>query len=57
MAHNIIAPNHTKQMDIMYEYVNKYVDNGSIKTVLTESAENDDNNLMKNLAWKVSKKL
>ena len=40
---------HTKHVDIRYEYVNKYVEDGVVKIVFVKSADNDSNILTKYL--------
>ena len=41
MAGNVTANSHTKYMDIRYKHVNKYVEDGRVKTVAKKSAENN----------------
>ena len=49
MASNIATMSHTKHIDIRYRYVNKYVEDGSVKIVFVKAADNDSNILTKNL--------
>ena len=48
MASNITTTSCTKHVDTRYKYVNEYVEDGVVKIVCVESAENDSNILTKN---------
>ena len=50
MASNITTMFCTKQMDIMYKHVNKYIEDGIVKIVFVKLAENNSNILTKNLS-------
>ena len=43
VAGNVTATTCTKYVNIMYKYISKYVEDGMIKILLGESAENDSN--------------
>ena len=47
---SIMTTSHTKHMDIQYEYVNKYVEDGIVKIIFVNSADNNSNILTKNLS-------
>ena len=48
MVSNITTTFHTKHMDIWYKYVNENVEDGVVKIVFVESADNDSDILAKN---------
>ena len=47
MADNVTVTCHAKHVDIRYEYVTEYVENGLVKNVFVKSVENDSNILIK----------
>ena len=56
MASNITTMCCTKHVDIRCKYVNEYVEDGVVKIVFVNSADNDSGILTKNLSTKLHKK-
>ena len=56
MTSNIMTMCHTKHVDIMYKYVNEYVEAGVVKIAFVKSADNDINILTKKLSAELHKK-
>ena len=56
MEYNNTATSYTKHVDIRYKYDNKYVEDGIVKLVFINSADNDSNNLMKIIGGKLHAK-
>ena len=57
IACNITTKSCTKHVDIRYKYANKYVEDGMVKIVFVNSAENDNNILTHHLGRELHNKL
>ena len=49
MAQNVTTMSSTKHVDIRYKFVNKYVEDGTVKIIFVKSKENDADIFTKNL--------
>ncbi len=49
MAQNVTTTSQTKHVDIRYKFVNKYVEDGIVKSIFVKSKENDADIFTKNL--------
>ena len=54
MASNITLTWHTKHVDIRYNYVNEYIEDGIVNIIFVKSADNDSDILVKNLSTEAS---
>ena len=56
MASNIMTTSHTKHVDIWYNFVNEYVEDGIVKIIFIKLADNDSDILTKNLSTELHEK-
>ena len=50
MAQNITTSSRTKHVDILYKYVNEFIEDGVVKIIFVKSKENDADLFTKNLS-------